>query len=239
MSSFRYAVRTLLKAPGFSTIAISTIAPGIAANTSIFSVVHGVLLRPLPFRDEGRVVKVSTTRDERDSNHSAGDFQDIRQQNRTLDAIAGFRKDVVAVATRPGEPIQLEAAWVTSEFFDILGTPPALGRPFARADNAAGQKLVVLGHTAWQRLFGDDAGAAGRPVRINGDAYTVAAVMPKGFAWPQEAKIWLLSPLPVPPSPIDMTDPLTNRADAAGRHGGELYSVAARAEGRPGRRAPG
>jgi putative ABC transport system permease protein len=208
----RYAIRTLLKTPGFSVIAITTIALGIAANTAIFSVVNGVLLRPLPFRDEGRVVKVSTTtHDEAESNHSAGDFLDIRQSNRTLEAIAGFREDVAAVASKPGEPIQLEAAWVTSEFFDVLGTPPALGRPFARADNAAGQKLVVLGHTAWQRLFGGDAGAAGRPVRINGVAYTVAAVMPPGFAWPQGAKMWLLSPLPVPPAPIDMKDPLTNR----------------------------
>jgi putative ABC transport system permease protein len=208
----KYAFRTLLKTPGFSIVAIATIALGIAANTSIFSVVNGVLLRPLPFPEEGRVVKVSTTtRDEPDSNHSAGDFMDIRQNNRTLEAIAGFREDVAAVATKPGQPIQLEAAWVTSEFFDILGTPPALGRPFARSDNAAGQKLVVLGHAAWRQLFGDDAGAAGRPVRINGEAYTVAAVMPQGFEWPQGSKLWMLSPLPVPPSPIDMKDPLTNR----------------------------
>jgi putative ABC transport system permease protein len=74
-----------------------------------------------------------------------------------------------------------------------------------------GQKLVVLGHAAWQQLFGNDAGAPGRSVRINGEAYTVAAVMPQGFAWPQGSKMWLLSPLPVPPSPIDMKDPLTNR----------------------------
>jgi putative ABC transport system permease protein len=208
----RYAVRTLIKTPGFSLIAITTIALGIAANTAIFSVVNGVLLRPLPFRDEGRVVKVSTvTRDEPDSNHSAGDFLDIRQNNRTLEAIAGFREDVAAIAAKPGEPIQLEAAWVTSEFFDVLGTPPVLGRPFARADNSAGQKLVVLGYTAWQQLFSGDVGAAGRQVRINGDAYTVAAVMPQRFAWPQGAKAWLLSPLPVPPSPINMKDPLTNR----------------------------
>ena len=208
----KYAVRTLIKTPGFSLIAITTIALGIAANTAIFSVVNGVLLRPLPFRDEGRVVKVSTvTRDEPDSNHSAGDFLDIRQNNQTLEAIAGFRGEVAAIAAKPGEPIQLEAAWVTSEFFDVLGTPPVLGRPFARADNSAGPKLAVLGYTAWQQLFGGDVGAAGRQVRINSDAYTVAAVMPQRFAWPQGAKVWLLSPLPVPPSPINMKDPLTNR----------------------------
>ena len=212
MSTFRYAIRGLLKAPAFFAIAVTTIALGIAANTSIFSVVNGVLLRPLPFRDEGRVVKVSTTtRDERESNHSAGDFLDVRQHNRSLEAIAGFREDMAAVAATPGEPVLLQSSWVTSEFFDVLGTPPALGRPFAGTDDARGQKLVVLGHTAWQRLFGNDTGAIGRSLRINGDAYTVTAVMPQGFAWPQSATMWLLSPLAVPPAPIDMKDPLTNR----------------------------
>ena len=212
MSTVRYATRALLKSPGFFAIAVTTIALGIAANTSIFSVVNGVLLRPLPFRDEDRVVRVSTTtRDERDSNHSAGDFLDVRQHNRSLEAIAGFREDMAAVAATPGEPVLLQSTWVTAEFFDVLGTAPALGRPFSRADNVTGQKLVVLGHAAWQRLFGGDTAAVGRSVRIHGDAYTVAAVMPQGFAWPQGAKMWLLSPLPVPPAPIDMKDPLTSR----------------------------
>ena len=90
----RYAIRTLLRSPGFFAIAVATIALGIAANTAIFSVVNGVLLRPLPFRDEARVVKVSTTtRNEGESNHSAGDFLDIRRDNRTLEAIAGFREE--------------------------------------------------------------------------------------------------------------------------------------------------
>ena len=212
MATFRYAVRTLLKSPGFFAIAVVTIALGIAANTAIFSVVNGVLLRPLPIRDESRVVKVSTsTQNEAESNHSAGDFMDLRQMNRSLETIAGFREDVVAVATTPGEPMLFAAAWVTSEFFDVLGTPAAVGRPFLGADNAAGQKLAVLGHEAWQKLLNSDPAAAGRPIRINGDAYTVAAVMPDGVAWPQKAQVWMLSPLAVPPSPINVKDPLTNR----------------------------
>ena len=212
MATFRYAVRTLLKSPGFFAIAVVTIALGIAANTAIFSVVNGVLLRPLPIRDESRVVKVSTsTQNEAESNHSAGDFMDLRRLNRSLETIAGFREDVVAVATTPGEPMLFAAAWVTSEFFDVLGTPAAVGRPFLGADNAAGQKLAVLSHEAWQKLLNSDPTAAGRPIRINGDAYTVAAVMPDGVAWPQKAQVWMLSPLAVPPSPINVKDPLTNR----------------------------
>ncbi|HET7697909.1 MAG TPA: ABC transporter permease [Vicinamibacterales bacterium] len=212
MAPIRYAIRTLVKSPGFVLVAIATIALGIAANTAIFSVVNGVLLRPLPFRDEARVVKVSaTTRNGRESNHSAGDFLDIRRGNRSLEAIAGFRDDFVAVATPPREPLLFPAAWVTAEFFDVLGTPAALGRPFLAADNAAGQKIAVIGHAVWQRLLNGDPGAVGRAVRVNGESYTVAAVMPAEFAWPQQAKIWLLSPLPVPPSPINLKDPLTNR----------------------------
>ncbi len=212
MSTLRYAVRTLLRSPGFFAIAVATIALGIAANSAIFSVVNGVLLRPLPFPDEGRLVKVSTaTRQEVDGNHSAGDFMDIRERNRTLEAIAGFRDFVVGVAAPPGEPILLEATWVTSEFFDVLGTPPGLGRSFSAADRSAGQKLVVLGHEAAQRLFGEGTRAANRTVRIDGDSYTVSAVMPRGFAWPPRAKLWLLSPRPVPPAPVHLEDPLTNR----------------------------
>ena len=212
MSTFRYAWRTLIKSPGFFAVAVATIALGIAANTAIFSVVNGVLLRPLPFRDEARVVKVSAvTREEAESNHSAGEFLDLRRNNRSLAAIAGFREDVVAAAASPGEPQQFEAAWVTTEFFDVLGTPPVLGRPFSKTDNSAGQKLAVLGYAAWQRLLAGDPHAAGRTLRINGEPYTIAAVMPDGFAWPMGAMLWLLSPLPVPPSPIELKDPLTNR----------------------------
>src|SRR6185436_2718502 len=213
MSSIRYSIRTLLKTPGFTVIAVVTIALGIAANTAIFSIVNGVLLRPLPFRDEGRVVKVSTTsKDERESNHSAGDYMDLRQNNRSLESIAGYREDVVAITTGSREPAQFEGAWVTSEYFEVLGTPPALGRTFTRGDNTGrGDKLIVLGHEAWQKLFANDPGAPGRSVRVNGQAYTVAAVMPRGFAWPQGAKAWLLSPLAVPPSPIELKDPETNR----------------------------
>ena len=212
MFTLKYAVRTLLRSPGFFAIAVATIALGIAANSAIFSVVNSVLLRPLPFPEEGRVVRVSTsTRQEPDSNHSAGDFMDIRERNRTLEAIAGFRAQVVGVAAASREPILLEAAWVTSEFFDVLGTPAAAGRPFSAADKSAGQKLVVLGHDAAQRLFGEDAGVESRALRINGESYAIAAVMPRGFAWPQRAKLWLQSPLPVPPSPVNPQDPLTNR----------------------------
>src|SRR5438067_2376960 len=108
MSTLRYAVRTLVKSPGFTAIALVTIALGIGANTAIFSVVNGVLLRPLPFRDEARIVRVwRPTTDEPNGNHSAGDFLDIQRDNRTLEAIAGIRNDMF-VASGPREPMKLQ-----------------------------------------------------------------------------------------------------------------------------------
>src|SRR4051812_44297649 len=215
MPLFRYALRSLLKAPAFTAVAIATIALGIAVNTAIFSVVNGVLLRPLPFRDEARVVRFWTTsRQEPHSNHSAGDFLDYKRGNHTLEALAGFRGELAAAGTRPGEAVQLGLQHVTADFFDVLGTPPALGRAFSAAtDAAAGERQVVISDEAWQRLFARDPAAVGRRVRINGEAATVAAVMPKGFEWPEGTGLWLLARRPVPPSPLDVKerDPLTNR----------------------------
>src|SRR5438477_2757157 len=107
MFTFRYAVRALLKTPGFTAIAVTTIALGIAANSAIFSIVNAVLFVPLPFRDEARLVRViGTTVDERHSNHSAGDFLDLQRDNRTLQAIAGFRGEMEAVSAKAGQPSQ-------------------------------------------------------------------------------------------------------------------------------------
>ena len=186
MSTFRYAIRTLIKSPGFSAIAIATIALGIAANTAIFSVVNGVLLRPLPFRDEARVVKVSTT-----TRNETREQPLARATSWTSSGTTGRSRrwpDSARTSWRsrrqPGEPTQLEGAWVTSEFFDVLGTPPALGRPFTRPQNArAARSSSCSSHAAWQQLFGDRH-RRGRPAACasTATAYTVAAVMPHGLS---------------------------------------------------------
>ncbi|HEY2431954.1 MAG TPA: ABC transporter permease [Vicinamibacterales bacterium] len=214
MASLRYAARALLATPGFTVVAIATLALGIAVNTAIFSVVNAVLLRPLPFRDEARVVRVWTTntRGER-SNHSAGDFLDLKRENRSLAAIAGYRGELAAASAKPGETVQLGLEHVTADFFDVLGTPPALGRTFTGAADLRGERQVVIGDEAWQKLFDRDASAVGRRVRINGEPCTVVAVMPKRFEWIDGSSLWLLAQQPVPPSPLDVkeADPLTNR----------------------------
>ena len=209
----RYALRTLAKTPGFTLIAIATIALGIAANSAIFSVVNGVLLRPLPFDDEERVVELITrTANEARSNYSAGEFTDLRQSVRTLDAVAGFREDVASVSVDGRDPMQLNSIWVTPGFFDVFGTRATLGRAFAASDGpAAGRQVVVLAHRTWERLLASDPNAAGRTIRISGDAYQVEGVMPRDFSWPLDKDLWILSPASVPPSPIPVADAETNR----------------------------
>ena len=209
----KYALRTLWKTPGFSLVAIATIALGIGANTAIFSVVNGVLLRPLPFPDEARIVKVSTRgSDGRQGNHAAGDFMDLRQGTQTLSALAGYRGEVSAVAVKTGEAVQMQTIWVTAEFFDVLGAPAALGRTFSKQqDGTSTERLAMLSTAAWRKLFGGDTGVIGRVLRVNGQTYTLTGVVPQGAEWPQHSELWLLSSLPVPPSPIEVKDPLTNR----------------------------
>jgi putative ABC transport system permease protein len=214
MTSLRYAFRTLIKTPGFTTVAVATMALGIAVNTAIFSVVNAVLLRPLPYRDEARIFRVWSINERGEhSNHSAGDFLDLKRQNRTLDALAGFRGELTAASARPGESLQLGLDHVTAEFFDVLGTPPALGRTFTASTPLGGERQVVIADDAWERLFGRDPAAIGRRVRLNGEPCTVVAVMPKRFEWIDGSSLWLLARRPVPASPLDVkdSDVLSNR----------------------------
>jgi len=203
-------LRSLWRTPGFATVAILTLALGIGANAAIFTVVNGVLLRGLPFHDINRVVRIySTTKAEPKGNHSAGGFLDLAQRNHSLEALAGYRQDFVAVSATGQPPVQLEAAYVTPAFFDVVGTPTELGRPFVPANT--GGKQIVLSHDAWHDLFHDNTAAVGAAVHVNGDAYTLVGVMPAGFRWPDDSRVWVLTEKDVPPSPID------NGADAAHR----------------------
>jgi putative ABC transport system permease protein len=214
MTTIRQAIRTLAKTPGFTSVAVLTMALGIAVNTSIFTVVNAVLLKPLPFRDESRVVGVYTVGPRGRSNHSAGDFIDLRRQNTSLEAFAGYRGELAAATAGKDGAVQLGLMHVTADFFDAVGTPPALGRAFTgRTDASGGERQIVIGDEAWEKVLARDPAAVGRRIRVNGEACTVVAVMPPAFNWPNGAGLWLLSQKPVPPSPLDVREPdeLTNR----------------------------
>jgi putative ABC transport system permease protein len=204
LPDLRYGIRTLLKNPGFTLVAVLTLAVGIGANTAIFSVVNSVLLRPLPYPAPDRIVNVwtATDREARD-NHSAGDFIDITHENQSLSALAGYRTSFFTVAGRSPEPAQLEGSYVTLDFFDVLGVTPAAGRLFShQTDRVPGEKLIVIGDAAWQQLFDRSGDAVGARVRVDGQPYTVAGVLPPRTGFPESSKVWLLSDKPVPPSPL-------------------------------------
>lgn len=210
MRDLRLAIRTLVRTPGIFCVALVTLALGIGANTAIFSVVNGVLLRPLPFADADRVVRIAlTTADSRESGMSAGDFLDVRRQSRSLATIAGHRQDQISAVSR-GEPVLFAGSFVTLDFFDVFGTPAAAGRTFSRARDAAGERLVVLSDEAARQLY-PGVPAVDRNVRLNGEDHTVVGVMPRGFEWPQGSRVWVLSPNEVPPAPVEGADAPTSR----------------------------
>jgi putative ABC transport system permease protein len=205
LDDLRFAIRTFVRNPGFAVLALVTLALGIAANTAIFSVVNGVLLRPLPYPDADRLVAVWTsTPGDAKSNHSAGDFLDLERDSSSFAALAGYRPDLFALAYGEGQPYQRVGAHVTPAFFDVFGMPAELGRAFSDAADAnAGGRRVVLGHDAWAELTRRDEAAVGRTIEVNGEPHLLLGVMPAAFGWPAEAGVWVLSARRVPPSPID------------------------------------
>jgi hypothetical protein len=159
----RYGARMLLKKPGFTSIAVLTLALGIGANTAIFSLVNAVLLRPLPFKEPDRLVMVWERREssgEANIPISGHEFVAWREQARAFEGMALIRGEGFTL-TGNGEPEAVRAERVSAEFFSVLGVSPALGRAFASGEDQAGRNnIVVLGQKLWQRRFGSDPGWA-------------------------------------------------------------------------------
>ncbi len=190
IADLRYAVRMLLKAPGFTIVAVLTLALGIGANTAIFSVIDTVLLRPLPFQNPERIVMVwggSSREGEIRSNHSFPDYADLRDQNQSFAALAAFNRSR-AVLNQGDESQQLAGVNISAEIFDLLGEPPMLGRAYTREEDRLGAApVVVLGHAAWQRAFGGDPQIIGRQITLATKPYTVVGVMPPGWKFPVDS----------------------------------------------------
>src|SRR5689334_14178237 len=133
-NDLRYAIRTLAGNPGFTIVAVLTLAIGIGANTAIFSVVDGVLLRPLPYPQPSRLVQVmSSSTSEAMSGLAAADFLDLQRDNHTLSALAGYRDDALTIAAANGEPVRVQGARVTVDYFDVFASAADIGRTFNRA----------------------------------------------------------------------------------------------------------
>jgi putative ABC transport system permease protein len=185
----RYGLRMLAKNPGFTVAAVLTLALGVGANTAVFSVVNTVLLKPLPYAEPDRLVRVESmwTRGEPIPNPlSYPDFFDFRARNHVFEHLVTWRSTALAL-TGVGAPIQLDGEMVTWDLFPALGIEPQLGRGFFESEEAAGVHVVVLSHTLWQTRFGGDPGILGRTITLDRKPYTVVGVAPPGFIFPVNA----------------------------------------------------
>jgi len=177
----RFAVRMLLKSPGFTAVAVLTLALGIGANTAIFSLVNGVLLRPLPYRNPNRLTMVwEKGRDGSPENVGYATYLDWKSQNKGFEEIAIYSswQPVLQV----GEPEQLSGLRVTSNYFRTLGIHPEIGRDFLPEEDAPNaNKVVMLSHSLWQRKFNADPNIVGKPINMNATQYLVAGVLPARY----------------------------------------------------------
>jgi putative ABC transport system permease protein len=186
MSDLRFAFRQLLKNPGFTTVAVLTLALGIGANTSMFSLLNTLLFRALPYPDSERLVAIFRTSPHSQSwPHSPGNIVDYREQNSVFEYFAAYRRSSYNLSD-PGQPAErFDGMRVTADFFPALGVRPALGRFFTAEDDEPGaEPVMVLSDGYWMRRFGGDTNVTGRVVRVDGQSVTIIGVMPAGFEHP-------------------------------------------------------
>jgi putative ABC transport system permease protein len=191
-----YGFRTLRRTPAFTSVAVLTLALGIGATTAVFSVVHAVLLRPLPYADQQRLTvlwEVAKKREFGLIELSYPNYRDWREQNKVFAELAALTSSNSGMnLTGVGEPIPVDAAPVSSNFFSTLGVEPLLGRAFLPEDDRLGARpVVVLSHRLWHERFGGDPHIIGRQLRIDARSYTAVGVMPSAFKYPPGAQLWL------------------------------------------------
>ena len=191
LQDVRYALRTMRRAPGFSAVAILTLALGIGANTAIFSLVNAILLQPLPYPEPDRLVSVTGT-------YPQGAFAELRASLSSV-RLGAYADGYAVNLSGLGEPVRLVATRVSAELLTILGARPLSGRAFGAGEDLAGRHAVaILSQQLWERRFAADPGIVGRPIVIDGQPHEVVGVMPADFRFPSpRTEIWL--PLRVDP----------------------------------------
>jgi len=196
LQDLRYAFRQIRKAPAFAAVAVITLALGIGANTAIFSVVNGVLLRVLPFRDADRLVRIWHTPPQssfpgiNQFSVSPANYLDWQNQNHVFESMAiyGFRGFTL---TEGDKPEQVTASAVSAGFFTTLGVQPEIGRLLTPDENQPGRSnVVLLSHRLWQERFGSNRDIVGHDIKLEGASYLVAGVMPASFRFPDFAQMW-------------------------------------------------
>jgi putative ABC transport system permease protein len=211
IQNLRYAVRAFWSTPGFAVVVVLTLALGIGANTAIFSVVYSALLRPLPYREPGKLLHLGESRTQADYSASGAqasypDYLDWKRAAKRIQSFAAYSGDAFTMAT-DGEPKNTFAAQVTPSFFSTLGVKPAIGRDFLEDDmKSDGPHVTILTDGFWRTEFGADPNIIGRVIHIDGKPATIVGVLPRNFEFApaNSAPVWV---------PIHQTgDPITRRS---------------------------
>ncbi len=199
LQDLRYAARVMRKTPVVTSIVLLTVALCVGANTAVFAVVQAALLQPLPYPDADRIVIATDL--------APGEIVDWRAESKSFAAMAAVR-DGFFDLTGPDRPQRLSGVIANASFFDVIGVAPALGRPFTAQDED-GSRVVLLSDALWRSAYGADPKIIGRPITLNGEAYTVVGVMPVRFEFPPDTQVWLPPRHLVPDHPqrpgVDMT----------------------------------
>src|SRR5471030_2656207 len=208
LQDLRYAVRTLVKNPGFAALTISCLALGIGVNSTIFSVVDTVAIRPLPFRDPDRLVSLSSTHQANGIDRGGVSFLDAldwRARTRSFVEIATVTGRSLTLSDTD-EPERFTGATVTWNMFPMIGVQPILGRQIRQEeDTPGGPRVVLLSHGVWQRRYASDPSVIGRVITVNGNPHTIIGVMPPKFQFPEQAQLW------IPQTPIEFASPRSAR----------------------------
>jgi predicted permease len=198
LQDLRFGLRQLIKSPGFTLLAIITLGLGIGVNTSTFSMLNHMLLKPLPYADSAQLDRIyRATAQNPEGNISAADFLDLQREMRAYGAIAAYTP-AAASLSEPGQPAEMvEALRITSNFFSTLGTPPQLGRDFRTGEDIYGNdRIVIISQRFWQNRFGARADVVGRSVRVDGEPHEIVGVLPAAFNdWRHLGSIDLFRPL--------------------------------------------
>jgi putative ABC transport system permease protein len=215
LQDIRFGIRMLAKSPGFTALAVITLALGIGANTAIFSVINSVLLRPLPFHEPGRLVALWQTESAPGNFPLTGpDYLDWQAQSRSFEATSLYTWERTTNASRDGASEAASVVSTQANFFTVLGVQPVIGRAFDSGEDRAGKNHVaILSNAFWRRQFGGSADALGKTIELNDETYSIIGVLPAWFNFQRATEIW---------TPMDMTP------KALGPRGSHSYRAVAR-----------
>jgi len=185
LNDLRYGLRQLRKSPGFTSVAVITLALGVGANTAVFSVIDAVMLRPLPYYQPERMIAADSVNSKEPDRGALSypDFFDWRSQNHTLDHLVSYHGTSFTL-TGLDRPLEVDGQVVSWDFLPALGISPELGRGFVPDEEKTGARVVLISHSLWTSQFAADKSILGRQLKFNGELYTVVGVMPQSFRFP-------------------------------------------------------